>query len=249
MTTFFKIFQSPDTPNIPSVHTAVVNQQLQNFLDQAMKHFISGLNKVIDYNRTDFAEFLDGDYLKIKKLTVLGFKATKKMGMKTDEDAFIKRLESEMEDYYKGWKKTCIDTWNTMQREKKENEKKVKGMEIENQRKIDEANRIKTAELQKIQDDFKIEKEAIEANNTLTQQQKDDELAKIKREKDEQELNNNRTMAATIQKLKDEAAAAKDKSDAAFKQQIKDLEANGSNKTSALAQSIEATREMFTKMV
>lgn len=245
MKQFFEVFQSPDTPKTHSIYEAAIDRQLGNYVTEAMKHYVIGLNNNTDFNRTDFVEYLDKVHAIARNLTDLWFKSTKKMGMKKDEAIFNERLDKEMTEYFVGWKKTSIETWNTMQKERADNQANILKIQTDNKQQMDDTKAKQKQELDKIGEDFKSKIDVIQNQANLSKAEKQKQIDALKIEKANSETKLNQTVTSMMAEHSQKMGGV----EADLRAKLENAQKNQKSKTSMIVDIISESRNMFMTMM
>ena len=107
----------PSESQIISLYEHTIEKQIKIYLDLVIQNYKIEVNHFIDFNRNreDFANSLDIIYRGAKETALNWFVEVKKMGTKEHEDKYKDKLIKKIESYNTVWRKTMLDTYDTIQ--------------------------------------------------------------------------------------------------------------------------------------
>lgn len=247
MKTFFETFQSPETPGVISLHDAIVERQLSNQLETAMKNYREGLADNLDYEQPEdsFEKSLEIIIEKAHVIVILWFKKAKKMGSKEHVQKFENRLMKEIDDTSKVWRKSSLETFKKMENQKRENQAKIDAAHAAHLAQVaadkavfDELAR--KAEIKRIAD-----LQEVQNALNLTQQQKKKEIQELLDQAERDRIENERKMNETMKIHAEEAERIRRENEEKMKVEIQKLKDAQNDQIAKITDEMEKTRLDF----
>jgi Guanylate-binding protein, N-terminal domain len=182
---YFEIFQSPDTPQMPSVYQLIIQKQLENFLDDSLEAYKVDLRVYEDVSKPNFIELLEDGHEKARSTAMLYYMSRKKMGSEEDDSKYEQLLGKEIDAYYKQRKENLISTHDRILEVEVKKQNEISLLQQEAEQKIKEQTEALEVEKKRLEDEMAENQRKAEQNMQLLEEEKQAEIARVKAENEE----------------------------------------------------------------